>query len=54
MCKVVKEVFGGKNILVKLNKTLIVLIPKNNNLTSLKMFWPISLYVGVYKTSLRS
>lgn len=29
MCKVGKEVFGGKNILAELNKTLIMLIPKN-------------------------
>ena len=49
VCKVVKEVFGGKNIPWELNKTLIVLIPKTNNPTNLKMFRPISLCRVVYK-----
>ncbi|KAH9696890.1 hypothetical protein KPL71_023372 [Citrus sinensis] len=49
VCKVVKEVFGGKSIPVELNKTLIVLIPKNNNPTNLKKFRSVSLYPVVYK-----
>lgn len=42
MCKVGKEVFGGKNILAELNKTLIMLIPKikkkKTTLQALKCF----------------
>lgn len=50
VCKVVKEVFGGTPIPKELNGTLLVLIPKTNNPTSLKMFRPISLSSVVYKT----
>ncbi|KAH9762494.1 hypothetical protein KPL70_000832 [Citrus sinensis] len=49
VCKVVKEVFVGKNIPLELNKTLIVLIPKNNNPANIKMFRPISLCPLMYK-----
>ena len=48
-CKVVKEVFGGKSIPVELNKTLIVLIPKNNNPMNLKIFRHICLWPVVHK-----
>lgn len=40
--------FVGKNIPLELNKTLIVLIPKNNP-ANLKMFRPISLCPVMYK-----
>lgn len=50
MCKLVKNVFKNKCITGDLNFTLLVLIPKIKNPTSLKMYCPISLCNVAYKT----
>ena len=49
-CKLVQDVFKNKCITGDLNSTLLVLIPKVENPTSLKMYRSISLCNVAYKT----
>ena len=49
-CELVSNIFKGNPLPPELNKTLIVLIPKTNNPTNLRMFRPISLCPVMYKT----
>lgn len=48
-CQMVKEVFNSHQLPADINHTLLVLIPKVDNPTSLKMFRPISLCSVAYK-----
>ncbi|KAH9670245.1 hypothetical protein KPL70_016905 [Citrus sinensis] len=50
ICELVSNIFKGNPLPPELNKTLIVLIPKTNNPTNLRMFCPISLCLVMYKT----
>lgn len=44
-----KEIFISGRMPEDINRTLLVLIPKVDNPTSLKMYWPISLCTVTYK-----
>lgn len=46
----IKDIFKCDCIPRKINKTLLVFIPKNNNSTTLKMYRPISMCIVAYKT----
>ena len=50
VCKLIKDIFSGTEVPKELNRTLLVLIPKSDNPTSLKLFRPISLCPVIYKT----
>ncbi|KAL9432093.1 hypothetical protein AB3S75_027164 [Citrus x aurantiifolia] len=50
VCSLIKGIFNGNEIPKELKKTLIVLVPKSDNLISLKLFRPISLCPIIYKT----
>lgn len=50
VCKLIKYIFSGTKVPKELNRTLLVLIPKSDNPTSLKLFRPISLCPVIYKT----
>ena len=50
VCKFIKDIFSGTEVPKELNRTLLVLIPKSDNPTSLKPFRPISLCPVIYKT----
>lgn len=49
-CRFIKDIFSCGKVLEEINTTLLVLVPKNDNPTSLKMFRPISLCTVAYKT----
>ena len=49
-CKFIMNIFNSGKILKEVNTTLLVLIPKVEHPTSLKMFRPISLCTVAYKT----
>ena len=49
-CKFIADIFNSGKIPKEVNTTLLVLIPKVEHLTILKMFRPISLYTVAYKT----
>lgn len=50
VCNLVKNVFNNTGVPHQINKTLIVLIPKNDQPSSLRMYRPISLCSMIYKT----
>lgn len=50
VCNLVKNVFNDTGVPHPINKTLIVLIPKNDQPSSLRMYKPISLCSMIYKT----
>lgn len=50
ICHVVKEVFRNGTLHVKINRILLVLVLKNDNLLSLTIYHHISLCNVVYKT----
>lgn len=50
VCDIVSNIFKGNPLPLELNRTLIVLIPKTNNPTNMKLFRPISLCSVLYKT----
>lgn len=49
-CRFIKDIFSCGKVPEEINTTLLVLVPKNDNPTSLKMFRPISLCTVAYKT----
>lgn len=49
-CRFIKNIFATKHIPTEINRTLLVLIPKNDSPISLRMNRPISLCTVVYKT----
>ena len=49
-CKFIIDIFNTGKFPQNVNKTLLVLIPKVDNPTNLKMFRPISLCIVAYKT----
>lgn len=49
-CKFITDIFSTGSIPKEINSTLLVLIPKVEHPTSLKMFRPISLCTVAYKT----
>ncbi|KAH9670347.1 reverse transcriptase domain-containing protein [Citrus sinensis] len=53
VCKLIKDIFSGTEVPKELNRTLLVLIPKSDNPTSLKLFRPISLCPVIYKTIIK-
>lgn len=53
VCKQIKDVFNRETVLENFIKTLIVLIPKTNNPTSLKFFHLISLCTVMYKITIK-
>ncbi|KAH9659016.1 reverse transcriptase domain-containing protein [Citrus sinensis] len=50
LCSFIKNFFNSNHIPAEINRTLLVLIPKVDHPTSLKMFQPISLCTVLYKT----
>lgn len=52
-CKQIIDIFNGRTVPDSFNKTLIVLIPKTDNPTSLKLFRPISLCTVMSKTIIK-
>ena len=50
LCSFITNIFNSNHIPVEINRTLLVLIPKVDYPTSLKMFRPISLCTVPYKT----
>ena len=49
LCSFIKNIFNSNHITAEINRTLLVLIPKVDHPTSLKMFRPISLCTISYK-----